>query len=234
MAFSKGINKREEEWNNFRKNFRRMQVEAGLSGREMAELVGVSPNYISKIHCGHAKPSQTTAEKIADCFGVSASSLFYDENMAKAAEWKAFSNAVKNARQAKGWSLEYTAHILKLDPVDYRIVEKGDREISGPIRRNVCSLFDLNTATGKPKTATIKPKAEEETKKAEIKRPSSTRDNTATPAKETAEMDLISCEMIEVIIKGVRKLPASTSMQKEIFRTFSELRIRKEEKALFG
>lgn len=241
MAKSAHIKKTDEEWTNFRSNLRRLMTEGSLSGKEMAELIGTTNGYVSKILCGRVNPGADTLANIADCFGVSASSLFFDEDRAKVAEWKAFGSAVKKARQDKGWALEYTARCLSLDPVDYGIIEKGDRSISGPMKIRVCNLLGLNQH---------KPVADSSSKKSEeVRKPKAVNKQTKAPerttilqtsvkvpakkSKKTAAYEL-SDETISIVMLNIKSLPIPEDTQRKVFREFANLRISREEKMLFG
>ena len=52
------------------------RVAAGLTQYELAGLVHVSGNYISKIELGHIAPSETLADSIADVLGIHADDVF--------------------------------------------------------------------------------------------------------------------------------------------------------------
>lgn len=230
---AKEVKRTVEEWTFFRANLRRLMKEASLTGKEMAELIGVSSNYISKILCGHSTPGISTQERIADCFGVSANSLFFEEDRARVAKWKAFGNSVRAARESRGWTCEYTAHLLKLDPVDYRIIEKGDRNITGSMKKRVCDLFDLNQH-GKAEPAT----QAEEVKKVPKKRTTIAQVVVTQPAKQANKAvsvaEDLSNEIIDMIIKHVTDLKVSKDSQIKVYRAFSKLRMRREELEIFG
>ena len=240
MAKSAQIKKSSEEWTNFRSNFRRLMADEAITGKDMAELIGVSSNFVSKILCGKAYPGRDTVASIADCFGVSTSSLFFEEDRAKVAEWKAFGNAVKKARKDKGWALEYTAKLLSLDPVDYGIIEKGDRSISGPTKTRVCNLLGLNQR--KPADSSSRKSEEVRKSKAEVSKTQAPERTTImqttvkAPAKKSKKASAfeLSDETIDFIMLNVKCLPASEDEQRRIFREFANLRMSREEAMLFG
>ena len=58
-----------------KQKLRLLRARDGLRQRDLAEKIGESELFISKIECGRVRPSQKVIEKLAAAFGVSAAAL---------------------------------------------------------------------------------------------------------------------------------------------------------------
>ena len=58
--------------------FTRARFAAGLTQRELADMVGITSSYLSLVECGHRKPTIATAARLAQALGAEIPVLFPD------------------------------------------------------------------------------------------------------------------------------------------------------------
>lgn len=195
----------DEQFEIFRQNLTSLRKDAGLTAKELCEMIGISHSYISNIENGRDKPSLALAEKIADAFGLPLKDMYISERDRKREARRAYGRSLMKKRMNKGLTLSTVAGALGTTVAVYKEVEAGDCSVSDSWKRTLAVLY------GEDKPAPVK----EEPKKVEP---------TAT----------IPDEIVDVILKHVTDLNVSTDIQKRVVRYFSEVELANRERRLFG
>lgn len=197
----------------FGAEMRRLRKEAGMTTAEFANYMGVTATYISNLELGNRKPSPQLAERVASAFSTNVADMLvpYEEREREARV--NFGKALRNRRTEKGLTVQVVAGALGIPSEVYREYESG-----------LCSIPEhkLNTLrillSGNEKAEELKPVEVEELK----------------PVEATEDQSLIPTAICDVILEHVTDLKVEVSVQKELWRFFSRLKLDAEEKRLFG
>ena len=202
----------EKEILNFRNNLIGIQKDEGISNKELAQLIGVTPEYVSKIRNGKARPSARISADLANLVNVPEQDLFLTPQERKYKEWAVYGRKLQKARMAKGLHAGDIAAFLGTTLEVYKQLEDGKCYASASwVEKLDKLLFDHK----------------EEEKKDAPAEAAEAKPEPAIPAE-------IPMATIDIIISHVRDLKVAPESQREIFRTLSEYKLRKQEEELFG
>lgn len=198
-----------EEAGVFGKEMRRLRKESGLKVKELAELVGVSDNYVSNIESPskNKKPSPQLAERIANVFDTTVEQMLNPKtNDDRVWEFRRnYGATLKEHREAKGLPSKVLAGAVGVPTQVYREWEQG-----------LCSITDMQMAMlDRLLGIGEKPKVVAETKIVE------------TPAE-------VPSEICDIILRHIKDLGDDVNEQKKVWRYFTDMRIAAEERELFG
>jgi putative transcriptional regulator len=70
--------KRRRESIALKNNIANIRKAIGISQKELAEMAGISPNWMNHIECGRRNPSLVAAKNIAQALNVSMKDIFLD------------------------------------------------------------------------------------------------------------------------------------------------------------
>jgi len=71
-------------YNLFRKNVRERMTELGMSQKDLAEKLDVTPSFVSQLLNGHCRPGLDTLENMAKALSTEASELLNKKYLANA------------------------------------------------------------------------------------------------------------------------------------------------------
>ena len=99
----------------FRRNFRQIYIERGLTQQDVADAVGVSRSTVSCWLLGKAYPRADVVDKLSKYLGVPVSALVVDENAEDVAEEISEEQQIlfRLARDARPEALRAAAAVLK-------------------------------------------------------------------------------------------------------------------------
>lgn len=201
----------EEQAKEYAKNLRARRKEAKVTAGELAELVGVSSGYIYEIECGRAKPSPQLASRIEDAFGAKPRLDKVDENVLE--DRKEYGNKLFHARMNKGYKRSLVAGALGI-PVDvYVEYERGECSIPDSKKETLEKLLGIGEVVEEPPV----------TKETPV--------TFGIPVEDTPPVEIDVCD---IILDHVKDLKVDVETQKRVWRYFMDMKMREEERRLFG
>lgn len=189
----------------FSKELKRRREEAGISRKDFATIVDCSYSYINNLECGSKRPSPQLAGRIADAFGVKVEDML-DPVLSESPEERIeYGKRLFKRRMDKNLKRSAVAGALGIPVEVYVEFERGECSIS-PHQKE---LLEKILGDGDEKKVTAAPPA---------------------VVKEAAD---VPTEICDIILNHVKDLRVDVKEQKKVWRYFTELKIKAQEKELF-
>lgn len=188
----------------FSKELHKLRTEAGLSAKDLAELVGISQMYVYNLENGKRRPSPQLVDRVASAFGIRASDIFNPPRREPSRERVEYGRKLLMGRINKGYTRSMVAGALGIPVSVYVEFERGECSITDRQKELLEKLLDIGE----------KPAVE-------------------TRAKETpvAEDPIDVCN---IILEHIKDLKVDSETQKKVWRYFTYMKISEEERKLFG
>ena len=213
---------------NFVSNMIRLQEENNVASKDLAEMIGVSSNYISKIRCGRTDPTDRIAKSLSELFGVKIDALYVSKEEADRTAWEKYGRKLKAARRKRGMSVTDVSKYLGCTNLVYEEMEAGKCSTSDSFKEKLSKLFFNEPVVYHADTEIRlmeKAKSPASSQKAE---------NQPVILSERPSSEGISIEVADVIVRHVKDLNVSTDIQRKVFRELSAYLLRIQEEKLFG
>lgn len=128
----------------FGERMRELRKEAGLSTKDVGELVGLSQSYVCNIECNNKKPSPQVASRIASIFGLKPSDMLDPTFNETWEERKEYGKKLLTGRLDKGYQRSLVAGALGIPVEIYAEYERGECSITPREKELLGKLLDLD------------------------------------------------------------------------------------------
>ena len=205
MRVSSNSNLTDKQVQAFGKELKRRREGAGFSTKDFATIVDCSYSYINNLEHGRRRPSPQLVDRVANVFGVPVSDMLEPDALNEPLEERVeYGKKLLNARMDKKIKRSVLAGALGIPVEVYVEFERGECSISPHQKELLNKLLDIDK-----EVAAVAP----------------------TVVKEVISVPI---EICDTILKHVKDLQIDSEAQKNVWRYFTEQKVKAEERALFG
>lgn len=188
----------------FAKELKKRREEAGLSAKDFGAIVDCSYSCIYNLEHGNKCPSPQLAERIASAFGIEVSDMLDPVLSESSEERNEYGRKLFQSRMNKKIKRSVVAGALGVPVEVYTEFERGECSISPHQKELLNKLLNID------------------------------KEVVTVPPTVIKEVESVPMDICDIILNHVKDLKVDSEAQKSVWRYFTELKIREQERELFG
>jgi len=129
---------------NLGNNIVKLRKERGITQKQLAEMIGKTPQGLLQIEKGMVNPKAETLEKIIKALDISPNHLYGGSQFHQINIQLPIARNLRKYREEAELSIQDFAHMLKITPVELQDLEKGKLIPSRDLMIEFCQTLNIN------------------------------------------------------------------------------------------